>query len=151
MPDAGEEVLAFPDTQARRLAGVSMRRLRYWEQVGLIVPSIKRRLSDHNTVRLYSYQDLLALLVVSALRTERDMSLQTIRRVVRHLRSRGYDEPLRELRFATVGREIYFQHPGWSVAVRTLLAEGEADGEACHGEQSESSRTSRKEPPRDSR
>ncbi len=111
MPDAGEEVLAFPDTQARRLAGVSMRRLRYWEQVGLIVPSIKRRLSDHNTVRLYSYQDLLALLVVSALRTERNMSLQTIRRVVRHLRSRGYDEPLRELRFATVGREIYFQHP----------------------------------------
>lgn len=53
MPDAGEEVLAFPDTQARQLAGVSMRRLRYWEQVGLIVPSIKRRLSDHNTVRLY--------------------------------------------------------------------------------------------------
>ena len=37
MPDAGEEVLAFPDTQARLLAGVSMRRLRYWEQVGLIV------------------------------------------------------------------------------------------------------------------
>ena len=37
-----------------------MRRLRYWEQVGLIIPSIKRRLNDHNTVRLYSYQDLLA-------------------------------------------------------------------------------------------
>ncbi len=88
MPDADEEVLAFPDSQARRLAGVSMCRLRYWEQVGLIVPSIKRRLSDHNTVRLYSYQDLLALLVVSALRTERDMSLQTIRRVVKPLRSR---------------------------------------------------------------
>jgi DNA-binding transcriptional MerR regulator len=111
MPDAGEEVLAFPDTQARRLAGVSMRRLRYWEEVGLVVPSIKRRLSEHNTVRLYSYQDLLALLVVSALRTERDMSLQKIRRVVTHLRSRGYRAPLRELKFATVGREIYFQHP----------------------------------------
>ena len=83
MPDASEEVLAFPDTQARQLAGVSMRRLRYWEQVGLVVPSVKRRLSDHNTVRLYSYQDLLALLVVAALRTDRNMSLQKIRRVVR--------------------------------------------------------------------
>ena len=31
--------------------------------------------------------------------------------MVRHLRSRGYDEPLHELRFATVGHEIYFQHP----------------------------------------
>ena len=111
MPDDGAEVLAFPDTQARRLAGVSMRRLRYWEEAGLAVPSIKRRLSEHNTVRLYSYQDLLALLVVSALRTERNMSLQKIRRVVTHLRSRGYQAPLRELKFATVGREIYFQHP----------------------------------------
>ena len=111
MPEAGQEVLAFPDTQARQLAGVSMRRLRYWEQVGLVVPSIKRRLSEHSTVRLYSYQDLLALLVVSALRTERDMSLQKIRRIVKHLRSRGYQAPLRELKFATVGREIYFQHP----------------------------------------
>lgn len=111
MHDAGEEVLAFPDTQARRLAGVSMRRLRYWEEVGLVVPSVKRRLGEHNTVRLYSYQDLLTLLVVSALRTERDMSLQKIRRVVTHLRSRGYQAPLRELKFATVGREIYFQHP----------------------------------------
>ena len=27
MPDAGEEVLAFPDSQARQLAGVSLRRL----------------------------------------------------------------------------------------------------------------------------
>jgi DNA-binding transcriptional MerR regulator len=77
MPDAVKEVLAFPDTQARRLAGVSMRRLRYWEEVGLVVPSIKRRLSEHNTVRLYSYQDLLALLVVSALRTERNMFRKT--------------------------------------------------------------------------
>lgn len=111
MPEAGEEVLAFPDTQARQLAGVSMRRLRYWEEVGLVVPSIKRQLGEHNTVRLYSYQDLLALLVVSALRTERDMSLQKIRRIVRHLRSRGYRAPLRELKFATVGREVYFQHP----------------------------------------
>ena len=59
----------------------------------------------------YSYQDLLALLVVSVLRTERNMSLQKIRRVVTHLRARGYQAPLRELKFATVGREIYFQHP----------------------------------------
>ena len=72
-------------------------------------------------MRLYGYQDLLALLVVSALRTEWDMSLQTIRRVVRHLRSRGYNEPLRELRFATGGREIYFQHPDGTL-------EGQPDG-----------------------
>jgi DNA-binding transcriptional MerR regulator len=108
-----EDLLAFPDTRAARLAGISMRRLRYWEQHQLVVPSIKRQLSQRNTVRLYGYQDLLALLVVSTLRTERDMSLQRIRRVVQHLR-REYAEPLRELRFATLGNEIYFQHPDGS-------------------------------------
>jgi DNA-binding transcriptional MerR regulator len=111
MVEAARDLLAFTDAQARRLAGVSMRRLRSWEQVGLVVPSIKQKLSPHNTVRLYSFQDLLALLVVSELRTERAMSLQRIRRLVAHLRSRDYAAPLRELRFATVGREIYFQHP----------------------------------------
>src|SRR5260370_5406675 len=38
------------------------------------------------------------------------MWLQHIRRVVEHLRSRGYQEPLRELTFATFGPEIYFRH-----------------------------------------
>ena len=82
MAEAARDLLAFTDAQARKLAGVSMRRLRYWEQVGLVVPSIKQRLSPHNTVRLYGFQDLLALLVVSELRTERAMSLQRIRRLV---------------------------------------------------------------------
>jgi DNA-binding transcriptional MerR regulator len=111
MAEAAEDFLAFTDAAARRLAGVSLRRLRYWEQAGLVIPSIRKRLSPRNTVRLYGFQDLLALLVVSELRTERDMSLQRIRRLVTHLRSRDYGAPLRELRFATIGREIYFQHP----------------------------------------
>src|SRR5258708_5825118 len=110
MASATEELLAFPDARARQLARVSMRRLRYWDETGLVVPSIQRQLSPKNTVRLYSFQDLLSLLVVAELRTERDMSLQHIRRVVEHLRSRGYQAPLRELTFATLGQEIYFQH-----------------------------------------
>src|SRR5258708_25514777 len=110
MASATEELLAFPAARARQLARVSMRRLRYWDETGLVVPSIQRQLSPKNTVRLYSFQDLLSLLVVAELRTERDMSLQHIRRVVEHLRSRGYQAPLRELTFATLGQEIYFQH-----------------------------------------
>lgn len=114
MASATEELLAFPDTRAAKLARVSLRRLRYWEERRLVVPSIKRQISARNTVRLYGYQDLLSLLVVSTLRTEREMSLQRIRRVVQHLQDRDYKAPLRELKFATYGREIYFQHPDGS-------------------------------------
>jgi DNA-binding transcriptional MerR regulator len=92
MTSANEEFLAFPDTRARQLAGVSMRRLRYWEETGLVVPSIQRRLGPKSTVRLYGFADLLSLLVVAELRTERDMSLQHIRRVVEYLRARGYQD-----------------------------------------------------------
>ena len=108
------EVIAFPDAKAARLARVSVGRLRYWEETQLVVPSVRREISPRNIVRLYSFQDMLALLVVAWLRTERDMSLQHIRRVVAHLYSRGYGAPLRELKFATLGREIYFQHPDGS-------------------------------------
>jgi uncharacterized protein (DUF433 family) len=114
MTATGEELIAFQDTRAARLAHVSMNRLRYWEDTQLVVPSVRRQVSARNIVRLYSFQDMLALLVVALLRTERGMSLQHIRRVVSHLRSRGYKEPLRELKWATLGREIYFQHPDGS-------------------------------------
>jgi uncharacterized protein (DUF433 family)/DNA-binding transcriptional MerR regulator len=110
MTAADEELIAFPDTKAARLAHVSIDRLRYCEETQLVAPSVHRQISPRNTVRLYSFQDMLALLVVALLRTERGMSLQHIRRVVAHLRSRGYSEPLRELTWATLGREIYFQH-----------------------------------------
>jgi len=109
-----EEFIAFPEAQAARLAKVSTRRLRYWDEKRLVGPSITRQLSERNTVRLYDFADLLALLVVSELRTEKGMSLQHIRKVVEHLRSRGYVAPLRQLKFATIGTRIYFQHPDGS-------------------------------------
>jgi uncharacterized protein (DUF433 family) len=114
MTAVAEELIAFSDFRAARLAGVSVRRLRYWEETQLVTPSISRKVSSRNTVRLYGFQDMLAVLVVAWLRTERGMSLQHVRRVVTHLRSRGYQEPLRELKFATLGQEIYFQHPDGS-------------------------------------
>lgn len=114
MAEATEAVLAIPDKRAAKLARISMRQLRYWEQTGLIVPSIKRQISPRNTVRLYSYQDLLGLLVAAELRDR--VSLQHIRRVVAQLGDRGFADPLRELRFATHGNDVYFQYPdgSWS-------------------------------------
>jgi uncharacterized protein (DUF433 family) len=114
MAEAAGAVLAIPDKRAAKLARISMRQLHYWESKGLVVPSIRREISPRNIVRLYNYQDLLALLVASELRNR--VSLQHIRRVVAQLRDRGFAEPLRELRFATHGNDVYFQYPdgSWS-------------------------------------
>jgi MerR HTH family regulatory protein len=68
MAQAMEDALAVSDKRAAKLAGVSMRQLRYWEQIGLVVPSVKEQISPRNTVRLYTFQDLLELLVAAELR-----------------------------------------------------------------------------------
>jgi uncharacterized protein (DUF433 family)/DNA-binding transcriptional MerR regulator len=105
-----------PDKRAAKLARITMRQLRYWEQIGLVTPSIKRRLSPRNTVRLYGFQDLLELLVAAELRHRPGISLQHIQRVVAYLHKRGFETPLSELRFATHGSDIYVQYPDgtWS-------------------------------------
>jgi uncharacterized protein (DUF433 family) len=108
-----DAMLALPIERAAILAGVSARRLRYWDQTALVVPSIKRTLGKRSTVRLYSFGDLIDLLVV-ALIIQEGISLRHVRKVVAYLRQRDYETPLRELRFAVYGDEIYFQHPDGS-------------------------------------
>lgn len=107
---ADHENLAVPVSVAARLAGVSERRLVAWDRTGLVSPSIRRKLTDRNIVRLYSFQNLVELRVLRALH-ERNLSSQNIGRVMRRLRSQGYAAPLRQLVYAVSGREIFFQHP----------------------------------------
>jgi DNA-binding transcriptional MerR regulator len=116
MAQAMEDTLAVPDKRAAQLAGITMKQLRHWERTGLVVPSVRQQISPRNTVRLYSFQDLLQLLVVAELRHRPGISLQHIRRIVSYLRQQDFQAPLRELKFATHGRDIYINYPdgSWS-------------------------------------
>lgn len=116
---APDDLITLPDERAADLAGVTDRQLRYWETTDLIVPSVRRSFSLRRNVRLYRFTDLMSLLVAAELRT-RSFSVQHIRKVVRHLQSRGYPEPLHQLVFATAGKSIFFQHPdgSWEDDVR---------------------------------
>lgn len=109
---ADERLIALPADRAAQLAGVSERRVRSWAERGLVTPTVERRISEHRTVRLYGHRDLLCLLVTAEL-ISRGASPQTVRKIVEHLRSRGYDEPLSQLVFAVDERDgqVYFQHP----------------------------------------
>ena len=105
-----DDLIAMPRDRAAALAGVSRRRVIYWEMRNLVRPAIRRRISVRGQVQLYTFRDLVCLLVVAELR-KRDFSLQHVRRVVDHLRSQGYQTPLGTVEFATLGRsEIYFKH-----------------------------------------
>ena len=100
--------LAATPARAATLAGASLRQVDYWRKTALVSPALSRRLGARSEVRLYSLAELVELRVVAALR-RRSLSLQHIRKVVAHLR-RHYDAPLRELRFAVEGSDLYVQH-----------------------------------------
>jgi hypothetical protein len=60
-----QHFVTFPDEQAARLAKITPHQLDYWARTGLVVPSIERRLSPRNRVRLYSFGDVVDLITVS--------------------------------------------------------------------------------------
>ncbi|MFG1927754.1 DUF433 domain-containing protein [Cryptosporangium sp. NPDC048952] len=109
-----EQRLAVNRESAARLAQLSLRQVDYWAKSALIVPTVDEHLGPGRRVRLYGFVDLLAMMVAATLK-ERGISLQHIRAVVDHLQRRGYQQPLTEVRWATIGNRIYFQHDdgGW--------------------------------------
>lgn len=105
----------IPARRAAEIAGISPQRLWYWEETGLIEPTVRRRLSPRNVTRLYSLDRLMALTVAATLVSSPGISLQHLRQILGYLRdSGGYEAPLRELRFAVEGNEVFFQHPDGS-------------------------------------
>lgn len=109
-PKVPDELIAMPAAEAARFAGVSQRQLRYWDSTDLLSPGIRRQLSPRNTVRLYTFPELVELRVIATLQGM-GMSLRRIRKVVQFLRREGHKAPLRELQFSVTGDQLFFQRP----------------------------------------
>ena len=105
------DVIALTRDRAAELANLSPRQVDYWAKTGLVQPTIDDRLSPQRPVRLYAYVELMSLMVAAELRS-RKISLQAVRKIVGHLRERGFERPLAQLAFAaTLGNDVYFQRP----------------------------------------
>jgi DNA-binding transcriptional MerR regulator len=97
----------FTSHQASRLTGCTSRQLRYWDQVGLVRPSVQGTGGRPGVPRLYSFRDLVALRVVRSL-LDGGMSLQRVRRAWGFLNRRaGLDQHLSEVKLVTDGVSIF--------------------------------------------
>lgn len=114
-----EALISVPRDRAAQIAGLTTRQINYWAQHNVAGPTVEHSVTGGRLTRLYDYPDLMSLLIAAEMRRRR-VSLQHIRHVVDHLRSRGYARPLTELRFAILAGQIYFQHPDgtWEHDVR---------------------------------
>ena len=98
---------AFTSHQASRLTGCTPRQLRYWDQIGLVSPSIQRTGGRSGVPRLYSFRDLVALRVVKSL-LDGGMSLQRVRRAFEYLRRNAdLEGHLSEVKLITDGKSIF--------------------------------------------
>jgi uncharacterized protein (DUF433 family) len=103
-----ERLLAVTRDTAAKIARLSLRQVDYWAKTDLVPASIEGTISSSRRVRLYSFLDVLALTVAAELK-QRGVSLQHIRQIVRHLGACGYDHPLTQLSYATIGKQVFFQ------------------------------------------
>jgi len=89
--DASVVIAAFTEDEVRRLTGVSVRQLRYWDKTGFFSPSLgdpDRRLPYS---RMYSFRDLICLQVISAIRNNAKVPLPHLREVKEELAHMGDD------------------------------------------------------------
>src|SRR5438445_6428491 len=87
--------------------GCTPRQLRYWDQIGLVEPSVQCTGGRPGVPRLYAFRDLVALRVVKSL-LDGGMSLQRVRRSWQFLNERArLDRHLSEVKLVTDGKSIF--------------------------------------------
>jgi DNA-binding transcriptional MerR regulator len=97
----------FTAHQASRFTGCTARQLRYWDQIGLVRPSIQQTRGRPGVPRMYSFRDLVALRVVKSL-LDGGMSLQRVRRAWEYLNKKAnLDGHLAEVKLVTDGKSIF--------------------------------------------
>jgi DNA-binding transcriptional MerR regulator len=103
----GATLEGFTAHQASRFTGCTPRQLRYWDQIGLVRPSVQQTGGRPGVPRMYSFRDLVALRVVKSL-LDGGMSLQRVRRAWEYLNKKaGLDEHLAEVKLVTDGKSIF--------------------------------------------
>jgi DNA-binding transcriptional MerR regulator len=97
----------FTAHQASRFTGCTARQLRYWDQIGLVRPSLQKTGGRPGVPRMYSFRDLVALKVVKSL-LDGGLSLQRVRRAWEFLNKRaGLDRHLAEVKLVTDGKSVF--------------------------------------------
>lgn len=103
-------LMAFTAQQTARLANISVRKLRYWEQTDVFHPEYLERRERGPFRRIYTFRDLVSLRTLALLRTQRKLPLLELRRASGYLQ-RYAALPWTELSLRVYGRKLVFRNP----------------------------------------
>lgn len=112
--DDRDSLIGVSAARAARIAGISLSQLAGWERNGLVLPRVHEELGSRLHVRLYTLDELVELQVAGEL-TRRGIAARKIRQVVEAHREAAGGHPLRTLRWAVDGQQVYvsFDHGDW--------------------------------------
>lgn len=100
---------AFSEEHVERLTGFKRSRLRYWERTGFFVPSLLTG-DDNQTLRIYSFRDIVALRTLELLRVQNSVPLQQLRLVAERLEGTGTDKWI-DTTLYVANRRVVFVRP----------------------------------------
>jgi len=111
-------LMAFTAQQAARLANISVRKLRYWEQTDVFRPEYLERRERGPFRRIYTFRDLVSLRTLALLRAQRKLPLPELRRATEYLQ-RFSASPWTDLGLRIYGKQLAFRNPNtgqWETA-----------------------------------
>ncbi|MGD1931389.1 MAG: MerR family transcriptional regulator [Leptolyngbyaceae cyanobacterium] len=97
-------ISGFTRQEALRLTQCTSSRLVYLEKVGLINPT--RIGSGRKPLVLFSWDQIVEIKAIRSLR--KDISLQTIRKIIDFLNQAGYDKGLKQKRLVVVNDDVFW-------------------------------------------
>jgi uncharacterized protein (DUF433 family) len=112
-------LLAFTLEHASRVTRIPESRIRYWDDTGILRPSLAREEHGGAYSRIYSFSDLVGLRTIAELRDRFGVSLQSLRAVAERLQ-RHSDTPWSDLRFYVSGRHLFFRDPETELMLSAL-------------------------------
>lgn len=101
---------AFSDQMAAKLTGLSVGQLRAWDKQGFYSPSLAEENRRLAYSRVYSFKDIVALRVISALKTKHGVSTQHLKKVGAKLQDLG-DDVWSKTRLYVLNKRVVFDHP----------------------------------------
>jgi DNA-binding transcriptional MerR regulator len=104
------EIVAFTAEHVRRLTGLSLRQIRYWDETRFFSPTLVDGYLRRAFARIYSFRDLVGLRTIAILRKQHNIPLQELRRVGEWLHAQ-HETPWSSLRFALAGKKVVFFDP----------------------------------------
>lgn len=96
----------FSRKETINLTGCTSSRLAYLEKAELIIPA---RIDN---IVVFSWEQLLEIRAIKNLR--KDVSLQTVRKIIEFLNREGYDDSLRDKQIVVINGEVYWLEPEFS-------------------------------------